>query len=209
VGIAERKERDREELREKILDAARDIVLADGFEGLTMRKIGEAIEYSPGTVYLHFAGRDDLAMAVCRQAFDALLEAFGPAAAVSDPYERLFAVGRAYVKFAMEYPQTYRLMFMLDPKFSSDLMSGAGHGAGENEPGERAYGVLRETVAELVQSGRFRAVDPDVAAQVLWMSMHGIVSLKLNMPDYPDFAPTGDIVDLMQDALSHGMLARP
>ena len=58
MGIVERKERQKAELREQILDAARAIVLAEGFDALSMRKIADAIEYSPATIYLHFASRD-------------------------------------------------------------------------------------------------------------------------------------------------------
>jgi AcrR family transcriptional regulator len=205
VGIAERKEREKEELRDRILDAARVILLSEGVEALTMRKVADAIEYSPGTIYLHFAGRDDLVMAICRQAFERLLAAFAPAASITDPYERLFAIGRFYVEFALANPEAYRLMFMVDSKFSNGLMT-AGSEEGP-DPGDQAYAVLRDTVSELIGSGRFRAVDPDAAAQVLWMGVHGIASLKLNMSGYDRLAPTDELVDLMQDVYVHGMLA--
>jgi AcrR family transcriptional regulator len=206
MGIAERKEREKTELREKILDAARTIVLEHGFEELTMRKVADAIEYSPGTIYLHFASRDDIAIALCRESFTRLLGAMAPAAAITDPYERVFAIGRAYVDFAMANTEAYRLIFMLDPKFSNVVMSSKHNDP--DEPGQQAYGVLFDTVSELIASGRFKAVDPDTAAQVLWCGLHGIVSLRLCCPEF-EFAPTSEVADLMQSALMHGLMKTP
>ena len=63
MGITERREREREEVRRKILDAARDLFATEGYENVTMRKIAEAIEYSPTAIYGHFEDKDDLVQA--------------------------------------------------------------------------------------------------------------------------------------------------
>ena len=65
VGIAERKEREKEDVRKKILDAAHDLFEAQGYENVTMRAVADAIEYSPTTIYLHFANKDALVEALC------------------------------------------------------------------------------------------------------------------------------------------------
>ena len=75
MGVTERREREREEVRTKILDAARDLFTSEGYEKVTMRRIAEAIEYSPTAIYLHFEDKEDLVLALCRQDFGKLLAA--------------------------------------------------------------------------------------------------------------------------------------
>ena len=69
MGSLERKERQRATLQQQILNAAREITILDRFAALTMRKIAEAIEYAPGTTYLYFKNRDEIAIQLCRQGY--------------------------------------------------------------------------------------------------------------------------------------------
>ena len=77
MGVAERRDREREEVRRKILDAARELFTAEGYERVTMRRIAEAIEYSPTTIYNHFQDKDDLLQALCEDEFARLLALLG------------------------------------------------------------------------------------------------------------------------------------
>jgi AcrR family transcriptional regulator len=126
MGIAERKSRQKQALRERILDAARRIVMREGFAALSMRKIADAIEYSPATLYLHFASRDEIAHALCAEGYAQLLETFVPLAGIVDPAERLKALGRAYVAFGVTHRETYRLIFMEDQSYMGAALAGAG-----------------------------------------------------------------------------------
>ncbi len=128
MGIAERKNRQKQALRERILDAARRIVMREGFAALSMRKIADAIEYSPATLYLHFASRDEIAQALCAEGYAQLLATFVPLAQIADPAERLKALGRAYVAFGVAHPETYRLIFMEDPSYTGAALGGAAKG---------------------------------------------------------------------------------
>src|SRR5512139_3581766 len=112
MGINERREREKGEIRGKILDAARDLFARDGYEAVTMRKIAEAIEYSPTAIYLHFKDKESLVRELCLGDFDSLARAFQRIAREPDPLERLRKVGLAYADFALEHPNHYRLMFM-------------------------------------------------------------------------------------------------
>src|SRR5580765_5352215 len=112
MGTQERREREKQELRIKILDAARDLFAAEGYDAVTMRKIAEKIEYSPTAIYQHFADKDALVAELCHHDFRSFATHFGRAAAVQDPIERLCASGRAYFDFAVEFPEQYRFMFM-------------------------------------------------------------------------------------------------
>src|ERR1700761_4300374 len=101
MGIAERKNREKQALRERILDASRRIVMREGFAALSMRKIADAIEYSPATLYLHFENRDEIARALCMEGYAQLLDTLKPHLSVADPAERLKAIWRAYVAFGV------------------------------------------------------------------------------------------------------------
>src|SRR6478672_10046742 len=114
MGTQERRERERQELRTKILDAARALFSAHGYDAVTMRKIAEAIEYSPTAIYQHFQDKETLVAELCRHDFRSFAGHFAAAAALEDPVERLCAAGRAYFAFAGECPQHYRSMFMAD-----------------------------------------------------------------------------------------------
>ena len=97
MGTAERKERQRAELREQIVRVARDMVMREGFSALSMRKLADAVEYAPATLYLHFENRDAIARELCIRGFQDLLAALEPAAKVEEPVERLTRLGEAYV----------------------------------------------------------------------------------------------------------------
>jgi AcrR family transcriptional regulator len=204
MGIAERKERQRAELRGQILEAAREIVLRDGFDGLTMRKIAEAIEYSPATIYSHFTSRDEIAQALVEAGFSELLAYLAPAGAVADPQDRLDAIGRAYVQFGLEHPQTYRLIFMEN---YTALVMGGEKREDPNAPGNRAFAVLETTVGELIARNRIRPIEPALCAEMLWAAVHGIVSLKLVCPDFPKTS-AAPLTDAMLATLRNG-LAHP
>src|SRR5215213_11936500 len=72
MGTRERRDREREEIRAKILDAARDLFASQGYEAVSMRKIAEAIEYSPTAIYVHFDDKADLMRELCIRDFEGM-----------------------------------------------------------------------------------------------------------------------------------------
>jgi AcrR family transcriptional regulator len=201
VGITERKERQRAELREQILAAARRIVFDEGFEALTMRKIADAIEYSPATIYLHFENREAIGRQLCAETFEHLMAYLAPVSAIADPAERLRAIGRAYARFGMENPKEYRLLFMTDEKYMEALFGPAQH---EDHEGQRAFDFVVETVRECVACGAVAAQDPVLLAETVWASIHGVVSLELTCPHVLD-SPVDQIVETLVVALTRGL----
>jgi len=204
MGTAARRERERSELREKILDAARAIVLREGFGALTLRKLADAIEYAPGTIYLYFENRDAIARELSAEGFRSLLEVFAPTAGVTDPLARLEAIGRAYVRFGMENPETYRLIFMEDPQLTTAVFKAAG-----DDPGQRAYRALLEPIEQLRDAGRLRpGADVQALADTLWSLVHGIVSLKLTCPGFP-VTPVEALTDTALRTVIDGLVCSP
>lgn len=203
MGALERRTRQREELRGQIVAAARRIVLTEGYRALTMRRIAEAVEYSPAAIYQYFENRDAIAEALMGEGFaqlDALLE---PLSAITDPRERLEAAGRAYVQFGLEHSETYRLMFMEDPHITSELL---GKSAGPDDPGARAYGALIGPIAELRERGALApGLDVAAVADAFWSALHGFVALKLTCPSFPG-TPTETLVPTMLRTFFDGCL---
>ncbi|BCF97415.1 hypothetical protein PPGU19_019840 [Paraburkholderia sp. PGU19] len=198
MGIAERKTRQKQELRTRILDAARRIVMREGFGALSMRKIADAIEYSPATLYLHFESRDAIARALCAEGYAQLLASFEPLTAIADAAERLKAIGRAYVAFGVAHPETYRLIFMEDPSYTGAALVGDGtqnDGVHEDHADDKAFRLMLESIDALKAEGRLPDTsDSQVCAEAFWATMHGIVALHLTCPVFPR-APLDAVVD--------------
>ncbi|MBM7115507.1 TetR/AcrR family transcriptional regulator [Archangium primigenium] len=180
MGSTERRERQRAEVRAAILRMARDMVVREGFEALTMRKLAEAIEYSPAAIYLHFENRDAIARALCLQGFEELLARLEPATREPVASRRLRALADAYVGFGLEQPETYRLLFMTDPKYTTEIFRS------DADAGGQSFQVVVRLAEDLQAQGAVStALAPTALAEVLWAGLHGVVSLKLTCPIFP------------------------
>ncbi|WP_211613316.1 TetR/AcrR family transcriptional regulator [Paraburkholderia haematera] len=192
MGIVERKSRQKQALRERILDAARRIVMREGFAALSMRKIADAIEYSPATLYLHFASRDEIAQALCAEGYAQLLQTFVPLAQIADPTERLKALGRAYVAFGVEHPETYRLIFMEDPSYTGAALGAAAAASGAAGAGT-PVAAIADTGAPVEAAG---ITAPETAA--VGSAASGQASLA---PPKPDDDPGDAALTIMISAI--------
>lgn len=196
MGITERREREKEEIRQKILDAARDLFTRDGYDRVTMRGIAEAIEYSPTTIYHHFEDKDDVVRSLCELDFARLLGALASEKPAEDPVEQIRRLGLAYARFGLENPNHYRFMFMTPGKLETPQ--------DHSESGLQSFGLLRGAVERAVAAGRLRSGDPDTMAQVLWASLHGVVALLITLP--PEHWPTAEArPDLVEQVVENGI----
>ena len=109
---ATRRKQQQEDLRAKILDAARELFVTEGVEAVSMRKVADKIGYSATTLYNYFEDKEALLYALCDADFGTLQELFKKIGKIVDPIERLRKLGQTYIKFALEYPSHYRFMFM-------------------------------------------------------------------------------------------------
>jgi AcrR family transcriptional regulator len=206
MGVVERRAREKSETRDKILDAARELFITHGYEGVSMRKVAEKIEYSPTAIYVHFADKEDLFHQLCQEDFARLAEVFQSATAPSDPVERMQEVGRLYVEFGIRYPNHYKLMFMTaHPASEPDEVDCEMKGNPESD----AYAFLKYTVQQAIDAGAFREdlTDADLISQTLWAAMHGVISLQIAKCSDPwvDWRPIEQRAALMLDATLHGL----
>jgi AcrR family transcriptional regulator len=206
LGIKERREREKAEIREKILEAARELFVSEGYEAVSMRKIAEKIEYSPTAIYLHFKDKEAVMRELCETDFYTLAQEFQEIAKIADPVERLEALGLAYARFALSHPNHYRLMFMTPHSHDKDEDSLIERG----NPEEDAYAFLKWTIGDALAAGRLRPGldDVELLAQTFWAGMHGVVSLQIAKcnDDWVDWRPEEERIRLMNEALLCGMV---
>ena len=196
MGTVERREREKEELRDKIVEAARDILSERGLEGFSMREIARRIEYSPATIYLYFANKEDLLRAVVGEGMRRLsevirseMEAAGPVTAA----ERYRASGRGYVRFALENTAYFHVIFDLPGVAHMEEDCPSLGEAMDQLAFERVVGVLGEACRE----GSYRAdLDVEQAAVIGWATLHGLLSLYLS-GHLQDFAPTREQLEVL------------
>src|SRR6202000_732688 len=114
MGILDRKQRQKEEVRASILDTAWQMVVTEGWHSFSIRKVDDAIEYSVPVIYSHFENKDAILLEFNRKGFQLLAEALEQAKiGQPDPANQLRFMGRAYWKFAFENKEYYQLMFGL------------------------------------------------------------------------------------------------
>jgi AcrR family transcriptional regulator len=205
MGIADRRERERQELREKILAAARELFVDEGYEAMTMRRLAEKIEYSTTAIYVHFKDKDSLLAELMARDFGTFAVEMQRASRVRDPIERLRRLGETYIEFGLAHPNHYRLMFMTPRPESSD--AALPH---PTLPSDSAYAGLRVAVEEALAAGRLRRDlrDPDAVAQAMWSAMHGLVSLEIVLGGASSkigWRPVKRTARILLDALLGGM----
>lgn len=208
----ERRSLQKQETREKILAACRELLLAEGFHGLTMRKLAAKIGYSATAIYFHFPDKDALLGELVEREFMKFRRGFDqagqPDAAgmpATDPIERLRRMGMIYVQFGLEQPAAYKFLFMNTQIEQFPKIGLIEHG----NPAQDCYAYLRATVVEGLAAGRFRAdlTDPDQIAQLFFSSTHGVVSLHLARGKDPwvPWKPAQDTARELLEAVIRGI----
>jgi AcrR family transcriptional regulator len=204
MGVQERRAREKKELRQEILDAARDLFVREGFENVSMRKIAEKIEYSPTTIYLYFKDKADLLDCICEETFARLVRKQTLLdQTVFDPVEKLRKGLRSYIEFGLKHPNHYKVALMMTEDFEERLQCERAR-----EMGKKAYIHLRNTVATCVEQKLIEAADIDVTSQILWANIHGLTSLLIAHPRFP-FADRNILIDATIENSLAGLHVKP
>jgi AcrR family transcriptional regulator len=182
MGIKERREREQEDLRQKILDAASELFAQDGYENVSMRKIADKIEYSPTTIYLYFKDKNDLLNQICEETFANLIKDWQKIENKTDDHlTALTKSMRAYVEFGLKYPNHYEVTF-INP--IADYLGEDEHPF-EGSMGQKAFENLAAQVAKAMENGQIKRADVATTSQLIWAMGHGIVSLLNSHKDFP------------------------
>ncbi|RDI53154.1 TetR/AcrR family transcriptional regulator [Nocardia mexicana] len=169
-----RKERQRAERHQQIIDTAREIAEAQGWDAVTVRRLADAIEYSQPVLYSHFAGKDAILAAVAEQGCAELAERFRRLrTAAATPEHAVTAVARGYLEFARTSPALYDAIFVLDVdlKFGPDAPQAL----------RDAFGELRAVFTPFAGDD-----DPEPFTEVAWSALHGLATLDRDGRLRPD-----------------------
>ena len=207
MGVKERREREKSETRDKILDAARELFVTEGYEGVSMRKVADKIEYSPTAIYVHFADKQELFRELCHQDYARLAEVFQSSAISTDPIERIRQIGAIYIDFGMRYPNHYKFMFMTPhPPHEPDEVDREMMGNPERD----AYAFLKWAVQQAIDAECFQEefCDAELVSQTLWASVHGVISLQIAKGTDPwvEWRPLQQRAQMMLDLPLRAML---
>jgi AcrR family transcriptional regulator len=174
-------------LREDIVASAFTVLEHAGTEdAITLRAVARGAGITAPSIYAHFADREAIVEAVVVEAFAQLSAALHQAVAgIADPVERLYAACRAYLRFAADRPQRYRVLFgraWHEPDPTAAALTRAEFAA---LPGADTFGMLVDAVADCVAAGRSSSTDPFFDAAALWSALHGYSSLHTSLPHFP------------------------
>ena len=198
MGVQERRARQKEGVREEILDAARTLFVKEGYEHVSIRKIAEKVEYAPGTIYLYFRDKAEILDRICEETFARLairLEAISRDQA--DPLDCLRRGLRTYVQFGVDNPNHYIVTFVQARQISHDHQPKAG---------ERCFDNLRAAVARCIQAGQLNCEDVEEVAQALWAGAHGVITLLITC-SFPFIEPNR-LIDRVVHILIEGIRKR-
>jgi AcrR family transcriptional regulator len=191
MGVKERQERERQAVARGILDAARELFVAEGYRNVSIRKIAERIEYSPAAIYSYFPSKDDIFLALAEEGFRILFTCDERAPAADPIVEMRDGFWRLY-EFSKQHPEYFSLMF-LDrsvPRISQDW---------------QRFGFVREMkqrmeahIQRVIDAGYFPpGTDADAVFRILLTAIHGAAVLRL----CERLAPAEDADALARDTL--------
>jgi AcrR family transcriptional regulator len=197
MGVAERKEREKQEMRKLILKAAKKLFVEEGYEKVNIRNIAQEIEYSVGTIYLYFKDKDEILHELHTEGFDELYRRQQTTLAIQNPLERLRKHGEIYVRFGLENPDYYDLMFI--------SLSQAKKIQEKQEwvVGQRTYEFLEQNIRDCIDADYIAEKDFEAATFAMWSLVHGIVSLITRRRVL--MCPPEDMDRLIEDTLDFGI----
>jgi AcrR family transcriptional regulator len=197
MGITERKEKQKLEIRKMILDASMKLFIEEGYDNVTIRRIADIIEYSPTTVYLYFKDKDEILYQLHEQGFAMLTEINQNLAGIDNPLMRLYKMGENYLGFGMQNPEYYEIMF---------IQRGPMKALMEKEDcewryGDQALNTLKQTIQQAMESGFMYKGNVEAAAMSIWGMVHGMVSLAIR-ERFDKLIPREEIPAMMNKSLN-------
>jgi AcrR family transcriptional regulator len=187
-------------LRQEILDAAREMFVNEGYANVSMRKIADKIGYSPTSIYLYFKDKTDLLHQICEESFAQLTRNISSIQNLSaNSLEKLRMGMREYINFGLKHPSHYEIVFILPIQSPVE-------GDYESSQGKIAFETLRRGVADCVNDKLLKNHDIDLISQTLWAGLHGVTSLLITHCDFP-FVERERLIDNVIETLIAGIKA--
>ncbi|HXW08798.1 MAG TPA: TetR/AcrR family transcriptional regulator [Vicinamibacterales bacterium] len=197
MGVKERQGREREAVGRAILDAARDLFVAEGYHNVSIRKIAERIEYSPASIYSYFPSKDDIFFALAEEGFHILFTPLDAGVLPADPVDAIRATFWRVYEFSKSHPEYYALMFVdrTVPRISKDWQR-----FGFVREGRRQLGAV---IQQAIDLGRFPpATNSDAVFRILGTAIHGAAVGRLCNRLMPGEDPDALALDTLEATLT-------
>lgn len=174
MGITERRQMEKEIIKKKIIDAANEILIEEGYEKLSIRKIANKIEYSPGIIYHYFKDKAEIVTCIVDEGYKNILECVGKEPIdIEEPEKTIENNLRSYIELMLKTPQRFKAILMSDIESVQQKVNILHKGVSKER--SSIQGLCK--VIELgIERGRFRDIDAELTAQIFWTSTHGLVS---------------------------------
>jgi AcrR family transcriptional regulator len=204
MGTKERQDRERQAVTASILDAARDLFIAEGYQSVSIRKIAEKIEYSPAAIYSYYASKDDIFLALAAEGFYRLDEKVRAAMTTGDPLANVRGCWWAFYEFSQEQPAYFHLMFVdrSVPRITQQW-----------EGFEFLQGMLNhavDAIQKAIDAGAFpKTLSPNAAMHMLWASLIGpaVVGIRHRLASGEDYdALARDVLNATIAGLQAGVV---
>jgi len=183
MGITERRQMEKEIIRKKIIDAASEILVDEGYEKLSIRKIASKIEYSPGIIYHYFQDKTEIVVSVIEEGYGRILKSLSEVTLdVENPEKTIEQTFRVYIELMLEMPEQFRAVMMNDIEAIQEKVNMLSEGVSKERKSMEGLCAVIELAME---KGRFRRMDVELTAQIIWTSTHGLLSrliLEKNIP---------------------------
>jgi AcrR family transcriptional regulator len=179
----DRKERDKEGLKKKILDAAAAILIKDGYERLSIRKIAAKIEYTSGIIYHYFQDKREIISTIVDQGYRKILAVLGQTKMDgSDPVKSLKNMMHRYIDLMLENREMFRAIIMNDIEGMEEKLYILSEGITQKR---ESLQLIARLISMGIDRGLFRKLNLELTAQILWTATHGLISrlvIEQNVP---------------------------
>jgi len=173
MGIVERKQRKRDEVKNDIIYTAWDMVKKDGWQALSIRKIAEAIEYSVPVIYDHFENKEAILLEFGKKGFRKLGDKIEFARdQYPNPADQINAIADAYWEFALNNVELYQLMFGIGMASCNGGKCGCEY--------ERFTNLMMDTIGRQLKLNNRTDVSACLKYHTFWSVLHGLVSIKIS-----------------------------
>ncbi len=174
MGITERREAEKEAVRNKILYAAGKILARDGYESLSIRKIANEIEYSPGVIYHYFKDKAEIIATVVEEGYGRILQKLREIPVdLENPDKSIENSMKAYIELMLETPEQFKAVLLNDTVGIADKVNMLDEGISKER---KSIQSLCRMIQHGIEIGKIREMDIELTAQIIWTSTHGLLS---------------------------------
>ena len=185
MGTQERRSREKEELRQRIQEAATELFVLDGYQNVSIRKIADRIEYAPSTIYLYFKDKEELVQSICNDMFSELSEILLAIRQLDlEPTLKMAKCLRAYIEFGLAHPNHYVVTFCTPELQFQHQQPNVDHNQ-IMSAGLQCFDLLRQGLQEALNADAIRPINVELTSQTVWAQIHGLTSLLVSMQTFP------------------------